>query len=206
MNRSDLLESKLYVMKTKLILLCGALTAALSLSSCDIYGYPGYSYGGYGGYGYGSPFYGSSYYNNYYSSPLLGLGSYYGGYSRPYVYSSYNRNYYSPFRSYGNVGYNRYHHYGSYGSPFVTRSNISSSFNRMPFSNNFGNRGFVGSGHGFTGANRVGSFPGLSGGGRGFSGLSHVSHSSGGGGGFSGHGFSGHGFSGGGHFGGGHHH
>jgi len=36
-------------MKTKLILLCGAMIAALSLSSCDMYGYPGYGYGGYGG-------------------------------------------------------------------------------------------------------------------------------------------------------------
>jgi hypothetical protein len=138
-------------MKTKLLLLCGAIIAACSLTSCDIYGYPGYGYTGYGG------GYGRSCNNSYYSSPLLGLGSYYGGYSRPYAYSNYNRNCHpTPYRSFGNfgnIGYSR----SSYSSPFLGRTNLSScgsGFGGSPF----GNRGFAsspfggfGGGHGFGG-------------------------------------------------------
>ncbi len=112
-------------MKTKLILLFGAVFAALSLTSCDIYGYPAYGYGGYG----------RNCNNNYYSSPLLGLGgpvNYYGGYSRPYSYSNYNRNCYSsPHRSFGNfgnIGYTR----SVYSSPFLGSNNLS------PFGGGFG--------------------------------------------------------------------
>jgi hypothetical protein len=62
-------------MKTKLLLLIGAITASCTLTSCEIDGCPtAYGYGG---------VYGRPYYNN--------SGSYGGAYSRPLLsYNSYN--------------------------------------------------------------------------------------------------------------------
>lgn len=123
-------------MKTKLILFFGALAAACSLTSCDIYGYPvGYGYGGYSP-SYSCPYYGSGYY----SSPLLSYSSFY---SRPYYsgYSSYNRSYCAPVRSSFSSG------------PLVShmRPFSSPSFGSSPFHHGgFSGGGFSG-GHGFGG-------------------------------------------------------
>lgn len=183
-------------MKTKLLLLCGALIAACSLTSCDIYGYPGYGYGygGYGGYGgynrYGS--YGSPYYSSY--APLLGLSTFYGGYSRPYAYNSSYRSYY-PYRSYSSYGYNR----GNYGSSLLSHSSFA----------NFG-RSFGGSSYPSMHRTLHGDSIGFRGvpfsGGHSFGGSSFGGHTlHGGGGSFGGSSFGGgHTLHGGGSFGGGH--
>lgn len=128
-------------MKTKLLLLLGAAVAVCSLTSCDIYGYPG-SYG----YGYGNSYARPSYYSSSYSSrPLLSYSSYSGGYSRPYSYgSSYCA---SPYSSIGSYGYNR----GGFGSPFGFNSGFS-PFGFGSFGSSYGS----GFGGGFGGSSFVG--------------------------------------------------
>lgn len=166
LNKPGGAPSNLATMKTKLLLFFGALVAACSLTSCDIYGYP--TVGVYGG---GSPYYSRPYYNSgFYGGPLF--SSFGGFYSRPY----YNTGYYN--RSYSRPSYSSYNrNWNNNCAPTFRSSSFSSPLVNHSHHSSFGSssRSFGGSSS-FRGFGGGSSFAHHRSGGSSFSGGGHHHH------------------------------